>query len=185
VIVNLNQYRKKRRRAEADRRAADNRVRFGRSKEERSRDLRESERTKKEIDANVSINADDIGAGRTLSRFLTELIAVGVKQNYKPPAIAVPRDPSPTVVTAMWAAVSCGKPQNASRQQKMRHREIPANGRCRCMSDSSFPEFVAPRRNPFCQIGQPCAMTCEAGRRTRRRAEPLPADIALVFGIRP
>jgi len=50
VIVNLNQYRKKRRRAEADRRAADNRVRFGRSKEERSRDLRESGRTKKEID---------------------------------------------------------------------------------------------------------------------------------------
>jgi hypothetical protein len=50
VIVNLNQYRKKRRRAEADRRAADNRVRFGRSKEQRSRDLREGERSKKEID---------------------------------------------------------------------------------------------------------------------------------------
>ena len=49
VIVNLNQYRKKHRRAEADRRAADNRVRFGRSKEERGRDLRESERTKKEM----------------------------------------------------------------------------------------------------------------------------------------
>ena len=50
MIVNLNQYRKKRRRAEAGRRAADNRVRFGRGKEERSRDLRESERTKKEMD---------------------------------------------------------------------------------------------------------------------------------------
>jgi Domain of unknown function (DUF4169) len=48
--VNLNQYRKKRRRAEAERRAADNRVRFGRSKEERSRDLLESERAKKEIE---------------------------------------------------------------------------------------------------------------------------------------
>ena len=50
MIVNLNQYRKKRRRAEADRRAADNRVRFGRNNEERSRDLHESERTKKEMD---------------------------------------------------------------------------------------------------------------------------------------
>ena len=50
VVVNLNQYRKKRRRAEADRRAADNRVRFGRSKEERSRDLREGERSQKEMD---------------------------------------------------------------------------------------------------------------------------------------
>jgi hypothetical protein len=50
VIVNLNLCRKKRRRAEADRRAAENRVRFGRSKEQRSRDLRESERIKKEID---------------------------------------------------------------------------------------------------------------------------------------
>jgi hypothetical protein len=50
VIVNLNQYRKKRRRAEADRRAAGDRVRFGRSKEERSRNLRESERSQKEMD---------------------------------------------------------------------------------------------------------------------------------------
>ena len=50
MIVNLNRYRKKLRRAEADRHAADNRVRFGRSKEERTRDLRESERAKKEID---------------------------------------------------------------------------------------------------------------------------------------
>jgi hypothetical protein len=50
VIVNLNQYHKKRRRAEADRLAADNRVRFGRSKEERNRDLHKSERSKKEID---------------------------------------------------------------------------------------------------------------------------------------
>ena len=50
MIVNLNQYRKKRRRAEAERHAADNRVRFGRRKEERSRDLRESERIKQEMD---------------------------------------------------------------------------------------------------------------------------------------
>ena len=50
MIVNLNQYRKKRRQAEADRRAADDRVRFGRSKEERSRNLRESERSQREMD---------------------------------------------------------------------------------------------------------------------------------------
>ena len=50
MIVNLNQYRKKRRRAEADHRATNNRVRFGRSKEERSRDLREGERSQKEMD---------------------------------------------------------------------------------------------------------------------------------------
>ena len=50
MIVNLNQYRKKRQRAEADRRAADDQVRFGRSKDERSRNLRESERSQKEMD---------------------------------------------------------------------------------------------------------------------------------------
>lgn len=50
MIVNLNQYRKKRRRAEAERRAADNRVRFGRSEEQRSKNLRENERAKDELD---------------------------------------------------------------------------------------------------------------------------------------
>lgn len=50
VIVNLNHYRKKRRRAEAERRAADNRVRFGCSKEERRKDLRERERSKSELE---------------------------------------------------------------------------------------------------------------------------------------
>ena len=50
MIVNLNQYRKKRGRAEAERRAAENRVRFGRSKEERGKDLRESERARKAIE---------------------------------------------------------------------------------------------------------------------------------------
>ena len=50
VIVNLNQYREKRRRAEAQRRAVDNRVRFGRSKEEDGKDQRESERAKNELD---------------------------------------------------------------------------------------------------------------------------------------
>ena len=39
MIVNLNQYRKKRRRAEAETQAKENRVRFGRSKEERIAEL--------------------------------------------------------------------------------------------------------------------------------------------------
>jgi hypothetical protein len=50
MIVNLNQYRKKRRRAEAETQAKENRVRFGRSKEERAAELRERERAKKEIE---------------------------------------------------------------------------------------------------------------------------------------
>jgi uncharacterized protein DUF4169 len=50
MIVNLNQYRKKRKRAEAETRATENRVRFGRSKEERSKDLLERERATKEIE---------------------------------------------------------------------------------------------------------------------------------------
>jgi hypothetical protein len=50
VIVNLNQYRKKRRRAEAERRATDNRVRFGRSKEERNKLLRESARARNKLE---------------------------------------------------------------------------------------------------------------------------------------
>jgi hypothetical protein len=48
MIINLNQYRKKRRRTEAETQAKENRVRFGRSKEERSAELRE--RAKKEIE---------------------------------------------------------------------------------------------------------------------------------------
>jgi hypothetical protein len=50
MIVNLNQYRKKRRRVEAEARAKENRIRFGRSKEERNKELRERERAKKEIE---------------------------------------------------------------------------------------------------------------------------------------
>jgi hypothetical protein len=50
MIVNLNQYRKKRRRAEAEAKATENRIRFGRSKEERSRESRERERSEKEIE---------------------------------------------------------------------------------------------------------------------------------------
>ena len=50
MIVNLNQYRKKRRRAEADAQAAENRVRHGRDKEERAKTSRERERASKEIE---------------------------------------------------------------------------------------------------------------------------------------
>jgi hypothetical protein len=50
MIINLNQYRKKRRRTDAETRAKENRVRFGRSKEERIAELRERERAKKEIE---------------------------------------------------------------------------------------------------------------------------------------
>jgi hypothetical protein len=47
MVVNLNQYRKKRRRTEAETQAKENRVRFGRSKEERTAKLRERERARK------------------------------------------------------------------------------------------------------------------------------------------
>ena len=50
MIVNLNQYRKQRGRAQAEQLAAENRIRFGRRKEERRCEARESERAKKEID---------------------------------------------------------------------------------------------------------------------------------------
>jgi Domain of unknown function (DUF4169) len=50
MIVNLNQYRKQRGRAEAERRAVENRVRYGRSKEARAKDLRENARARKDIE---------------------------------------------------------------------------------------------------------------------------------------
>jgi len=50
VILNLNQYRKKRRRADAEVRAAENRARHGRSKEERIKELRERERATRDIE---------------------------------------------------------------------------------------------------------------------------------------
>jgi hypothetical protein len=50
MIINLNQYRKKRRRTEAETQAKENRVRFGRSKEERVAEMRERERAEKEIE---------------------------------------------------------------------------------------------------------------------------------------
>jgi hypothetical protein len=49
-IVNLNQFRKKRHRSEAERRAAENRKTFGLGKEERQRARRENERAKKDLE---------------------------------------------------------------------------------------------------------------------------------------
>ena len=50
MIINLNQHRKKRRRTEAETEAKENRVRFGRTKEERAAELRERARAKREIE---------------------------------------------------------------------------------------------------------------------------------------
>jgi uncharacterized protein DUF4169 len=50
MIVNLNKFRKKRERAEGERRAAENRVRFGRSKAARANDISDRERAEKSID---------------------------------------------------------------------------------------------------------------------------------------
>ena len=50
TIVNLNKHRKKRSRLEQERRAAENRIRFGRSKQQRGKDALETARAQKEID---------------------------------------------------------------------------------------------------------------------------------------
>jgi Domain of unknown function (DUF4169) len=50
MIVNLNKYRKQRRRAETEQRAAENRVRFGRGKAARTADQRDREQAKKSLD---------------------------------------------------------------------------------------------------------------------------------------
>lgn len=50
MIVNLNRFRKQRRRTEAETQATENRIRFGRRKEEREQVSRERERAKKELD---------------------------------------------------------------------------------------------------------------------------------------
>jgi hypothetical protein len=49
-IINLNQYRKRRRRFEVERRAAENRVKFGRTKAECNKDLSDGERALKELE---------------------------------------------------------------------------------------------------------------------------------------
>ena len=50
TILSLKQLRKKRERADREQRAAENRVRFGRSKKKRSRDQRESAKAEKVLD---------------------------------------------------------------------------------------------------------------------------------------
>jgi len=49
-VVNLNRFRKAKKRTEADRRAAENRVAFGRSKAERRKAQDESERASRDLD---------------------------------------------------------------------------------------------------------------------------------------
>ena len=49
-VVNLNRFRKAKERAEAERRAAENRVAFGRSKSERRKVQDESERASRDLE---------------------------------------------------------------------------------------------------------------------------------------
>lgn len=49
-VVNLNRFRKAKQRAEAERRAAENRVAFGRSKEERRNAADDRERIARELE---------------------------------------------------------------------------------------------------------------------------------------
>jgi hypothetical protein len=50
TIVNLNKYRKKQGRLEEEMRAAENRIRFGRSKQQRAKDALETARAQKKVD---------------------------------------------------------------------------------------------------------------------------------------
>lgn len=49
-IINLNKHRKHKARADAERRAADNRVRFGRTKAEKQKDAAEAEAARRKLD---------------------------------------------------------------------------------------------------------------------------------------
>jgi hypothetical protein len=51
-IVNLKDFRKNRARAEAEAKAAENRVRFGRTRDERNRKALEEQRAKRELEGN-------------------------------------------------------------------------------------------------------------------------------------
>jgi hypothetical protein len=50
TIVNLNKYRKKQGRLEEEMRAAENRIRSGRSKQQRAKDALETARAQKKVD---------------------------------------------------------------------------------------------------------------------------------------
>lgn len=49
-VVNLNKFRKQKARAEADKQAAENRVRFGRSKAEKEREAAVAEEARRRLD---------------------------------------------------------------------------------------------------------------------------------------
>lgn len=50
TIISLNKYRKQRQRSQDKHRAAENRIRFGRSKKWRARELQEREQAKKDLE---------------------------------------------------------------------------------------------------------------------------------------
>jgi len=49
-VVNLNQYRKQRSRSASQTRASENRVKFGRTKDEKTRQWRDGERANRDLD---------------------------------------------------------------------------------------------------------------------------------------
>jgi hypothetical protein len=57
-IVNLKDFRKSRARAEAEAKAAENRVRFGRTRDERSRKALEEQRAKRELEGSKLERSD-------------------------------------------------------------------------------------------------------------------------------
>lgn len=58
-IINLNKYRKARRKAEESSEAAENRVRHGRTKAEKSRGLKDAVRSERELDDKRMESPDD------------------------------------------------------------------------------------------------------------------------------
>lgn len=57
-IINLRSFRKQKRRDEKEQTAEENRIRHGRTKQEKARDLRESEKADREIDGHKIEEAD-------------------------------------------------------------------------------------------------------------------------------
>jgi len=49
-VVNLNQFRKQRSRTTSQKQASENRVKFGRSKDDKTRQIRETDRTSRDLD---------------------------------------------------------------------------------------------------------------------------------------
>ena len=58
-VVNLNRFRKKKKRAEDEQRANGNREKFGRTKAEKTREKLENQKTAKDLDASRLENDDE------------------------------------------------------------------------------------------------------------------------------